>query len=166
MLWQHKRSSFEEFLFLLLFGLMPVWLGAVINFVSNRSVGEYLVTYLYSGEALLISSATIGPLIFLIFKDYDKRTDGFSKPFPGSRPLGLIILVICLVSASIVGLKSGGRDPTSQSTEALWYVSLTVSIVSVMVWFAVIILKNSLETAATQVMRQDTNDFVQDWQNS
>lgn len=164
-LWRHKKNSLEEFLFLLCFGLMPVWLGAIINYVLNRSVHTYLATYLYTGEALLISSATIGPLIYLIFKDYEKRMDGFSKSFPGSRLLGLTILIICLVSASILGLKNGGVNISPQSSNALWIVSLLVSAISTIVWFAVVTIKNSLETAAPQVMRQDTDDFIRDWQS-
>lgn len=144
---------------------MPVWLGAIINFVVGKSVTDYLEGYLFSGEALLISAATIGPLIYLIFKDYEKRQDGFSKSFPGSRILGLAILVICLVSASILGLQSAGVSVASMSTNALWIVSTTVTVVSITVWFAVVTIKNSLEYAAPQVMRQDTTDFLKEWAN-
>lgn len=160
---RHKRDSSEEFAFLFFFGLMPVWLGTVINYVVGKDVTVYLKSYLYSGEALLISAATIGPLIYLIFKDYEKRQDGFSKSFPGSRVLALTILVICLVSACILGLKSGGVSVASMSADALWFVSFVITLVSILVWFAVITIKNSLEYAAPQVMRQDTTDFLEEW---
>ncbi len=162
-LFRHKRDSLFEFGYLVGFGLAPVWLGAVINFVVGKSVADYLKGYLFSGEALLISAATIGPLVYLIFKDYEKREDGFSRSFPGSLVLLLAISIICLVSASILGLQSSGVSVAPVSTNALWIVSTAVTIVSVAVWFAVVTIKNSLEYAAPQVMRQDTADFLKEW---
>jgi hypothetical protein len=123
------------------------------------------VNLIIPGEALLISSATIGPLMYTLFKDYEKKQDGFSKPFPGSRIYGIIIVIICLVSASIFGMRGGSGTVASFSQNALWLVSLVVAVISFVIWFIVVSTKNSLEDAAPQVMRQDTKDFLKEWNN-
>ena len=162
-LFRHRRESLEEFIYLVIFALMPVWLSTIIQFVFSRKVFSYLESYLYSGDALLISAATIGPLIYLIFKDYHKNQDGFSRSFPGRGLFAPVIIVVCLVSAAILGINNAGQSTESMSASALWYISLVVAVVSTLVWFGVITIKNSLEYAAPEMMRQDTTDFVTEW---
>ncbi len=158
------------------FALMPVWLSALIQFVTGKPLYEFFNGYLYNGEALLISATTIGPMIYLIQREYGKTDNGLSRKFPGSRILTLLIVVVCLASAAVLGLKSGGvpsenndsvianaAATVSLAPNAIWSVSLAVSITALTIWMAVTIIKYSLENAAPKIMRQDTEDFVKGW---
>ena len=165
--YRHLGDPLKEFSYLVMFALMPVWLSTVIQFLFSREIWKFLQEYLYSGEALLISVATIGPLFYAIMKEYDKNQDGFSRSFPGQNFFVLIILLTCLISAAVLGVKDSGYISEKVSKEnldsALWYLSLIFSTISVLVWFAVTTIRNSLEHAAAQVYRQDTRDFVAEW---
>ncbi|WP_131725626.1 hypothetical protein ACTTAF_06680 [Rhodobacter capsulatus] len=158
------------------FALMPVWLSALIQFITGRSLSDFFNGYLYNGEALLISATTIGPMIYLIQREYGKTDSGLSRKFPGSKALTLLITVVCLASAAVLGLKSGKVPPgNSDSTlanasatvslapNAIWSVSLAVSIAALAIWIAVTIIKYSLENSAPKVMRRDTEEFVKEW---
>lgn len=169
-LWRHKRETSLELLSLIAFGLMPIWLGSVIAYVKAEGVGQFLYSYLKNGEALLISAATIGPLFYILLKDYEKRSDGFSRSFPGNKILGLLIVLICLVSASIFGvigtnIETKAKNLAALSGDALVAVSVIITLVSAIVWIAIVTIKNALEHGAGGVMRQDTNSFLQEWKN-
>jgi len=161
---RHFRGALEEFVYLLIFGLMSVWLSSVIQLLFGSGIFSHLGDYLYSGEALLLSVASIGPLMYLMLKNYDPRAGGFSRSFPGRSFLAPIIIVICLISAGIFGVKNVSETLIT-SKDVLWAISLFVSIVSVIVWMAVTMIRNALDDAAPRIMRQDTEDFVNQWQS-
>jgi len=161
----HTRDVLEEFLYLALFGLMPVWLGGVIHFISGKNLTTHLNSYLYGGEALLISTAFVGPLIYLILKEYGKTTDGFSKPFPGRNIFVITIISICLVSAAILTVKSV-NNINYFSKNILWYTSALLSTLSLIIWLFTTLVKNALDYAAPAIMRENTEKFVENWQNS
>jgi hypothetical protein len=161
--WRYKKESFSEFMYLFIFGLMPVWLGVILNFIRGNSLSNYLMNYLTSGEALLICATSIGPLAYLILKGYHKQTDGFSIPFPGGLFLMAAISIICLISAGILAFRTEVVTLTEVSQASLWSVSTLITLSSLMVWFAVATIKNLLEDGAPKMMRQDTADFVEAW---
>lgn len=160
---RNSKPAFQEFGYLVVFSLMPVWLGAlVVGILLNQGFLSYLGNFLSSGEALLICATTVGPLMYAISKDYQKRDDGFSRTFPFKTFLSLSIVIICVASASLIGIRSVPLNSISISRDALWYLSLTTTVLSIIIWFTVMILKNSLESAP-QIMREDENSFLRKW---
>lgn len=155
-----KRVT-EEFFYFFIFGLMPVWLGAVFSILSGNNPLSYLGSYLIDGEALVICTTTIGPLIFMITEEYNRNSEGFSKSFPGRRIFIACITVICLLAAGV----SGFQESISKkySIDAMWWISSVVTLFALVIWILATAIKNSMESGATKIMRQDTDDFLVDW---
>lgn len=164
---RHIGDPVKEFTYLFIFALMPIWLGTIIHALFSRELLGHLEGYLFSGEALLISAATVGPLFYAIMKDYDDSDDGRKRSFPGKHLFIPVILLTCLISAAILGVKDSGIVIEKVSQEIFettsWWLSAIFSVTSVLIWFAVTTIRNSLEHAAPQVYTQDTSDFVADW---
>jgi hypothetical protein len=160
---RHVRDTLEELIYLAVFGLMPVWLGGLIGLVLGKGFLSHLGGYLYSGEALLICTASVGPLIYLILKEYSKDTSRFSRAFPGRNIFVPLICIVCLTSAGIVGSRSVINE-SNLSIDILWTVSFVATVISLVIWVSVTTVKNALDFAAPNIMRQDTEDFVTEWQ--
>ncbi|MER8574789.1 hypothetical protein NKH19_19595 [Mesorhizobium sp. M1338] len=156
----HSKDAFSELGFLAVFALMPVWLTTMLKMLEGKSIFVQLGSYLYSGEALLISAVTIGPLFYLITREYDKRDDGFSRSFPWRNLLSITTFAICLISACIIGRQAVPFSFAIISKDILWYMSLVVTLCSIAIWLSVTLIRNSLESGAAGVMRLDTEDFV------
>lgn len=156
---RHAHRSFREFRYLVAVALMPVWLGAVFKLLQSHDPFIYLAGYLTNGEALLLSSATVGPLLFTIISS-DLRVEKGGKLFPLREMYILTILVICILSAAILGFKTALGPDGVLSANALSALSGTVAIVSVIVWFAVVGTQSAREAGASELMIQAERDFV------
>ncbi len=160
---RNGKSALGEFSYFVFLSLMPVWLGALIQYLYGRSIGSYLFGYLSSGQALLISSTAVGPLLYFLTREYGKTADGATRRFPYSSALSLSIIITCMVSACVLGViddSSGGATVLPSSLSA---VSIVVAIAATFVWFAVALLKNDVEQGSAKIMRQDEEDFVKDY---
>lgn len=163
----HARRSFDEFKFILLLSLMPVWLGALLHLITSSSALSYLNNYLENGEALLICTATVGPLLYVILNDDRDVSDGH-RPFPGKLNYVALIVLICVVSAAILGLKTALKEAlvTAVSIDAVWLLSLIISIGSILLWFLVSGTKSARETGAPDIMRKSSDDFTRKFQEA
>jgi len=64
-------DALKEFISVLCFGLMPITLGLLLSWLSpSGNISQFFDAFLSSGEALLISSALVGPFIYVLFKNY------------------------------------------------------------------------------------------------
>jgi len=152
------RSS-REFLYLVAFSFMPVWLGAIFHFLVNESVNSYLHGYLYNGEALLLSATTVGPLMFTLV-----NSEGGSKTSSSGFPLKwlyyLLVTGVCVIAAALIGFNSAPAAKGAISPPAMWILSLVISCFSVIIWFAIVTTNAARETGAADVMRQDEQDYL------
>jgi hypothetical protein len=163
---QFAKPTFEELAYFSLFGLMPVWLGSVFKYASDKSLSIYFNNYLYSGEALLICATVIGPMMFMIQKTYGSNSENFGKSFPYKSLFLLLIFFVCTVSAAITGLKQGSSGENSVSRDAVWYISIIVTLTTIFVWLGVTALKTIVDKLAPQIMRTDTEDFASRYANN
>jgi hypothetical protein len=148
-----------EFAFLVLLGLMPVWLGALIRAGQGRDWLEYLGGYLTGGEALLLATATVGPLLYLVVaSDFGARKGASHFPLKGWYVLA--ILLVCISSAGLFGFKAGHENEGGLAPSAIWWISVLVIGFSVILWFAISAPNAVREHGAADVMRQDEHDFV------
>jgi hypothetical protein len=80
--WPDVRDALTEIFVILLFSLMPLWLGFLITkiLVLPENGGDYLDKFASSADLGLISAAFLGPLLYVILKE-----DG---PAVGQRVFG------------------------------------------------------------------------------
>lgn len=159
--WKYALKASGEFVYIITFSLMPVWLGAIIQPLTNSSVLQYLDGYFTNGEALLLSTATVGPLIYTILKD-DEEPSSNNRKFPGKQAYILIISIICVLSAAVFSLKSATKFPLDFvfNSNYVWHLSLYATIFSILIWFLVSGTQRARSGGAPAIMHQDTEDFT------
>lgn len=158
--WRYAHQSLLEFFFLVLLGLMPVWLGGLIKLGQGSDWIGYLQGYLSGGEALLLSTATVGPLLYLVVaSDFGARRG--TRRYPLKGWFVFAILLVCISSAGIFGFKEAHEGDHGQlSPSMVWWISSAVSVFSVALWFAVSTTNAVREGGAAAIMRQEEHDFV------
>jgi hypothetical protein len=152
-----------------LLALIPVWLGAVVlALVPNVSVAHYVSEFFVSGEALLVSTALIGPNIYVATKKYGSFKD-FSIHFPQAWFLTTVSSVICMITAAIFGtqrvyvqLSSAGKEPIFDPT-VMFRLSLAIVVITVLALYLVTVFRNYAEGGAASRMHSDEQDFVDEF---
>lgn len=163
--WQHIHLSLLEFLFLVFFGLMPVWLGSLFKAALGENYVAYLDSYLTGGEALLLATATIGPMLYVVVgSDFGVKKG--ERSFPLKAWFAFAIFAICIVSAGLYGFNEGYADQAEKlSSNIIWTVSVAVSALTIVLWFGISATNAVRETGAAAIMRLDEHDFVQDFED-
>lgn len=156
---RYAYRSLREFMFLVFFSFMPVWLGALAHFLFNQSIPSYLNGYLINGEALLLAATTVGPLMFTLVNVETARSRT-QRTFPLKWVYYLAITGVCVVAALLIGVQATPRASEFISPAAMQVLSLTVSVLSIIVWFAIVGTNAAHEGGAPDIMRQDETDFV------
>lgn len=165
-----SRTSFadagKEIATTLFASLLPIWLGLAFTAVMSKkgASSALIVDFLSSNEALLVSAALVGPLIYTISRKYGNFPRSLSFTFPYGLLFLLIAFCVCVVAAGMFGLTTAGPnykkllDPNS----VVWMSAISL-IVSVITLFFVSALRNQLDNGAPQKMSEDTEKFIREW---
>ena len=170
-------DAIREILSVLFFGFMPITLGLLFAWLSpSGDVAQFALGFLASGEALLLSTALVGPLIYVLFKNYgefpnlsslirnyDKFPDTISIKFPFGWFFVLIIISICVISASVFGYNSALSGGSKILPEKIRTLSVIVILLSLSIFFFVSIVRNNVVGGAAKLMRADTKTYLDDW---
>ena len=169
-----RRSDYaeaeKEVIATVIFALLPVWLGAVLMVLIPRaSVGHYVGEFLSSGEALLISTALIGPSIYIITKKYGDLPKSFTIHFPQGWFLVIFSLMICMITTAIFGMQRIYAQVAPPPNEGLFddslmrSFSILVLLLTIVGLYIVTVFKNFAEDGAVVEMHSETAEFLQEW---
>lgn len=157
-------DAIKELIFVLIAALLPVWLGILFNWLSaGTSVSKFIVEFLSSGEALLISSALVGPPLYVLLKSYGNLPRELSFRFPFGWLIVTLILVISVTSAAVFGYKSSNPPAGSVVAENMMYLSAGILLVSLITLLVVYVIRNNIEQPASKIMQSGTREFIEDW---
>jgi hypothetical protein len=150
---------------------VALWLGLIFAWVSpTYLVSRYLTTFVLSGEFLLLSTALVGPIFYIITKRY-----GSDLPAPSSRHFlqgwffTLLALCVCLIAAAIFGYNRISSPGTEIERGQLSFgpmvtLSLIIFVISTITLFLVITIGNFMEDGAVGLMHDDTQSYVREFQ--
>lgn len=155
-------NSIKEFLFLVIFSFMPVWLGALINYLRAEELSEYFYTYFTNGEALLLSATTIGPLMFVLVNEENTSLTRKNR-IPFKWFFYLAITVVCVIAALLLGMRMNPPEFAKISASAMFTISVSISFASLLIWMIIVTTNAVQETGAVDVMRQDEQDFLNEY---
>lgn len=174
---KHFVDAIKELLSVLLFGFMPIILGILFAWLSSSgSVNQFALRFLASGEALLLSAALVGPLIYVLVKNYGELPSlkglirGYDK-FPGTIsiqfPYGWtyisLIILICVIAAGVFGYHSALSENDKLLSENMRILSAIIFLSSLSIFFLISISRNHLVEGAAKLMSDDTKDFLNKW---
>lgn len=162
----------KELCVLIIFAGLPVWLGLVISLLSkgDGTTAHFLHDFLGSGEALLISAALVGPLIYIITRKYGDLPETLTIRFPQGWLFVVLIAIICVIAAATFGFdrvfRQAATNPCGASVfeeSSIRIFSCSILSVSILIVYLVSVLRNYLDRGAAAIMRTDTQDFLNEW---
>ncbi len=157
-------SAFIELFFILIFSFMPFWLSLLLVWLSNEStIRQFTYSFLSSGDALLISAALVGPLIYVLFRSYGSLPNKFTIRFPLGWLYVSLIIIVCVIAAAVAGYNLGLSKILPENMAIL---SSFILILSFLILLSVSISRNYVENSAPSIMHTDTKNFLKDWDQS
>lgn len=167
----------KELVSVLLLGFLPINLGILLSWLSSVSdVQSFLTEFLTSGEALLLSSALVGPLIYVLLKKYGEFSSlseaifgksnlsrSLSIQFPGGWFFITSIVIICLVAAGVFGHNSASAANSKMLPNNMMVLSSIIFISSIFIFFLVSLIRNNVEDGAVKAYSESTDDFLKEW---
>lgn len=163
----------KEVVITVLCSTVALWLGVIFAWVSpTYHVSHYLDTFILSGEFLLLSTALVGPIFYIITKRY-----GSDLPAPTSRYFlqGWLFIVlalfVCLIASAIFGYNrvsspvGNAAHGGSLNFGPMAWLSVIMFVLSTLILFLVITIENFMDDGAVEVMRTDTADYVERFQH-
>lgn len=172
--WPNWREALKELFVILLFSLMPAWVGLIAVTVLTITNGpvDFLDRFASSSDLGILSASILGPLLYMMFRD--EGSDRFIPAFPGGLWFVVLIVICCIVASVIYALaylsgaelffnKAGAAVQliNSPSVAAASWVLFTLS--SLLVLFACTI-RNAMDDTP-RLMRNDTQAFVAEMQS-
>lgn len=157
------------------FATMPLWLLPVLSAILFK---EPVTGYeaIKTGELFLFSTALVGPLVYIISKNYGEKTSrgedrGFlrySIRFPYGQGFVYFCVAICLISSfAFIVL----RNPLFKESELARMINydgvITLSwacfVLATIIFFCATAYRNSLDNIP-RVMPKQERDFIHEWE--
>jgi predicted neutral ceramidase superfamily lipid hydrolase len=150
---RHLKETLFEALFVFGFGLAPILVTALLAHpLAKKDIDPYLLGILTSGELILISLTIVGPMLYLVLKEY-------GKSFPYRRLIVGMIFIVAIMATMVIAFNS---IKFSMDEDFIVIISIIVSLACSLIWLFVTYLKNSLEDAP-ELMRQGHEQFDDKW---
>lgn len=152
--------------------LVPVWIGMLVAFAFDQRDGAsgVLFRFLSSNEAIIYCAALVGPLAYTLTKSYGKLAGNLTIRFPHAL---FFIIALLIVYGSAVGI-FGTDLASTHNIEQLstnqfhpphfWKISAAFLVSSFAILYVAYTLRNNIPEEASDLMRQDSEKFVKEWQ--
>ena len=174
---QNFVDAIKELLTVLLFGFMPIILGLLFAWLSPiGSIKKFVLGFFASGEALLLSTALIGPLIYVLvknygdlpslsglIKNYKNLPETLSIKFPFGWTFILLIILICLIAAGVFGFNSAQPESFKLLAKNMQILSAIIILSSLFIFFFISVIRNKVVDGAAKLMSANEKEFLDDW---
>jgi hypothetical protein len=171
------KEALVEVVVATIFSTMPVWFLPIISlFIFQTSVSGY--ESIRTGELFLLAAAMVGPLIYIISKNYGERREpgdsssflNYKFHFPYGQGFIYTCAGICLISSFTFMVL---RNPLFKETELANIVNVGGTVVlsvitfsaATIVFFCAAAYRNSLENIP-RIMPNQERAFAEDWENA
>jgi hypothetical protein len=155
-------GAFYEFLYLVIWSVLPFGLGALVLYVTTDSETknflQFSIATFRNGELLVFSISMLAPILYLTLHD----PDGASR-FPHRLPISTIVTLVIVMSAALFALLKASAVKDSefvyQFSVALTCVALTFRFLSL------IYHRYRLKSPTELEMRAPEVEFVKDFRH-
>jgi hypothetical protein len=171
--WPQWREALKELLVVLLFSLMPLWLGLLIVGLLSLpdSTGGFLGRFASSSDLGIISASLLGPLLYVILRDQGPMSgDRISTQFPSALWFVLFIFLCCLVTTTMYSFNylSGLNWIFDATGHPIRFVdaafvsgmSVVVFVFSIFLVLSVAVIRNTITSGAPGIMSEETESLA------
>src|SRR5438045_5777929 len=121
--WRDHREAFKEVAIGIFFSTAPIWLGCIFLIAARgfTSLGDVIHKNLEHGEMFIYATASVAPLYYFIFKDYEGP-----EKFPNALGFMLLAASVLLLGGcgfAITRLLTVVQIPSSLNEEVLFTIS-------------------------------------------
>lgn len=169
------KEATTEVLVATIFSTMPLWLLPMLSAVFFK---EPVTGYeaIRTGELFLFAAALVGPLVYIISKNYGERTHGedargflnYSIKFPYGQGFIYFCVAICLVSSFAFIVLRNPLFKESELAKMINYagvigLSWVCFVLATIIFFCATAYRNSLDNIP-RVMPKQERDFIREWE--
>jgi hypothetical protein len=154
----------SEVFVIVLSALLPMWLCIFLALFSLKvnALTDFVKSYTTTGDALLTSCALIGPLTYVLWRQYGELPSHLTMRFPYGLGLSLSVLAIWAISGSAFGYSRNASPLLNGSSTTL--LSLFVLFFSIAVLYFATVLRNNIDRIdASVLMHDEQEDFVKEF---
>lgn len=158
---QAFSSAFYEFIYLILWSLLPFALGGLILYAtSNDPQKSYLpmvISTIENGELLVFTISMLAPVLFLTWHDPER-----AEKFPHKLPISTISTIIIVTCAAMIALQKASavkdKDFIAEFSVVLTLIALGFR------YLALVYHRYRLPSTNETELRKPQNDFVQNFE--
>lgn len=146
-----------EFLYLLVWSILPFALGALTLYVTSSDVDKSFWQFAWStiqnGELLVFTISMLAPILYMTLYDPEK-----AAPFPHKLPMSTVVALIVVISAVLFALLK------AKAVKDFYFVinfSVILTLLALIFRFLALVYHRArLKSVNETVLRQPENDFV------
>lgn len=169
------KEAAIEVIIATIFSTMPIWFLRIVGplFLKQTPASDAIRT----GELFLFSAALVGPLIYIITKNYGEKDEAESLAFKQYRisfPYGagfvFFSVFLCFLSSLSFTVLRNPLFKQDQLNALINYdgvitVSWWIFWISILVFFCATAYRNSIEHVGDS-LRSDERDFAKEWERN
>lgn len=153
-------SAFYEFLYLLLWSILPFALGALVLYVTsenpNKDFFELARHTFQNGELLIFTISMLAPILYLTLHDPEQ-----AEPFPHKLPISTVVALIIVTCASLFSLM---KASSVKDISFVFDLSIVLTIVALVFrYLAIVYHKVRLPSLTERDLREPQETFVENF---
>lgn len=151
-------GAFNEFLYLLLWSVLPFALGALVLYVSSeaadKSFYEFGLNTFRNGELLVFTISMLAPILYLTLHDPEQ-----AEPFPHKLPISTVVALIIVTCASLFALL---KASAVKDVSFVFELSVALTVVALIFrYLAIVYHKVRLPALTERDLRDTQTQFVE-----
>lgn len=153
-------GAFNEFMYLLLWSVLPFALGALVLYVTseagNKSFYDFGLDTFRNGELLVFTISMLAPILFLTLHDPEQ-----AEAFPHKLPISTMVALIIVTCASLFALL---KASAVKDVSFVFKLSVILTIVALAFrYLAIVYHKVRMPTLTEKELRAPQQNFVEDF---
>lgn len=153
-------DAFYEFMYLLLWSILPFALGALALYVTSEAVDknffEFGVSTFRNGELLVFTISMLAPILYLTLHDPDQ-----AEAFPHKLPISTAVALVIVTCASLFALL---KASAVKDIPFVFELSVILTIVALVFrYLAIVYHKVRMPALTEKELRAPQKTFVDDY---
>lgn len=153
-------SAFYEFIYLILWSILPFALGALVLYVTSNDPNKHFfdlgLNTFRNGELLVFTISMLAPILFMTLHDPEE-----AGPFPHKLLISTAVALIVVTCASLFALM---KASAVKDIPFVFELSIVLTIIALVFrYLAIVYHKVRMPSLSEREIRSNQDDFVADF---